>query len=253
MKILLCNDDGITSPFLEATAKALAKLGELKIVVPATEQSWIGRAYSRHSILEHKRVDFCDFETYTINGTPSDCVNIALEYFYGNEKPDLVFSGINIGYNITLPLLLSSGTFAAAVESAGALIASFSASLQLKHEFYQLCRLEHRVNKELEACINTVANAAADFVLDSMQNFKPKAGEVYNINFPSEYKAGDAIFECAVAKVPSRALYAQMEENKYSFKYNAMEEFDSQELTDFQCLSSARACYSKLNVFNFGK
>ncbi|MFI3291194.1 MAG: 5'/3'-nucleotidase SurE [Opitutales bacterium] len=253
MKILLCNDDGITSPFLEATARALAKLGDLKIVVPATEQSWIGRAYSRHNILEHKKVEFLGFDTYTINGTPSDCVNIALEHFYKDEKPDLVFSGINIGYNITMPLLLSSGTFAAAVESAGAFIPSFSVSLQLKHEFYQLCRLEHRVNAELEDCISTVASSAADFVLEAMKNFKPEAGEVYNLNFPSEYKAGDEIFECAVAKVPTRALYNCLEDDKYSFKYVPMEELETQELTDFQCLSTSRAGYSKINVFNFGK
>ena len=49
MRLLLSNDDGLDSPFLPAFARALAKVADLKIVVPSGERSWIGRAYSRHS------------------------------------------------------------------------------------------------------------------------------------------------------------------------------------------------------------
>ncbi len=253
MNILVCNDDGINSPFLEATVRALSKIGNVKIVVPTAEQSWIGRAYSRHSTLEHKKIDFCGYEAYTINGTPSDCVNIALEHFYESRLPDIVFSGINIGYNITMPLLLSSGTFAAAVEGAGRLIPSFAVSLQLKHEFYQLCRIEHKTNDDLDDCINLVAESAANFIENAMKNFRPSRGEVYNVNFPSEYKKGDSILECETAKVPTRSLFDLVDGNKYNFKYTVAQEFKSDVLTDLDCLMSSRAAFSKLNVFSFGK
>lgn len=49
MRLLLSNDDGIGSPFLPAFAAALSEVAEVEIVVPAREQSWIGRAYTRHA------------------------------------------------------------------------------------------------------------------------------------------------------------------------------------------------------------
>ncbi len=252
MNILVCNDDGIDSPFLEPTVKALAKIGNIKIVVPAHEQSWIGRAYSRHRVLEHKKVDFHGYECYTINGTPSDCVNIALEHFYGAKMPDVVFSGINIGYNVSLPLLFSSGTFAAAVEGAGRLIPSFAVSLELKHEYYQLCRIEHTTNDSLDECIGLVSEVAAEFIENAMQNFRPKRGEVYNLNFPSQYRKGDSILMCEPSKVPTRSLYIK-DGDKYKFSYKVAQEFKSDVLTDLDCLMSSRAAYSKINVFSSGR
>lgn len=57
-RLLLSNDDGLDSPFLPSFAKALSRVADVKIVVPAKEQSWIGRAYSRHSTLETVERDF---------------------------------------------------------------------------------------------------------------------------------------------------------------------------------------------------
>ena len=99
-RLLLSNDDGLDSPFLPAFAKALAQVADLKIVVPAREQSWVGRAYSRHSEVRVKREEFFGLDCQTITGTPSDCVNIALGHFYGDKLPDAVVSGMNIGQNI---------------------------------------------------------------------------------------------------------------------------------------------------------
>lgn len=56
-RLLLSNDDGITSPFLPIFSKALSQVADVEIVVPASEQSWIGRAYSRHSELAVKEID----------------------------------------------------------------------------------------------------------------------------------------------------------------------------------------------------
>lgn len=117
MRLLLSNDDGLDSPFLPAFARALAKVADLKIVVPSGERSWIGRAYSRHSELEAQPRDFFGLDCQTVSGTPADCVNIALGHLCA-EPPDAVISGLNIGQNVAMPLLWSSGTFAAAVEGA---------------------------------------------------------------------------------------------------------------------------------------
>lgn len=250
MRILLSNDDGITSPFLRATAQALSNFGEVKIVVPSKEQSWIGRAFSRHTLLSEEKVDYFGFDCHTVSGTPSDCVNIALAHLYKEDAmPDLVFSGINIGHNIAFPLLLSSGTFAAAVEGAGHSIASFSVSLQLKHEFYELCRINHKTSPELEAEIQTVSRHCADFVNSIICKGNIKEGSVYNINYPAGFTGGDINF-CKVAKIKLESFYEKNADGKYEFKYKLGKHEKSEEPSDADLLKDSKACCSIINIYN---
>lgn len=133
MRLLLSNDDGIGSPFLPAFAAALSEVAEVEIV-SAREQSWIGRAYNRHAAVAVGEAEAGGFKCRTVAGTPSDCVNIALSHLL-SEPPDAVVSGLNIGQNVALPLLWSSGTFAAAVEAAGWGIPAFACSMRLLKNF----------------------------------------------------------------------------------------------------------------------
>ena len=76
---------------------------------------------------------------YSLNGTPADCVNFAI----GNlltRAPDIVISGINLGYNITLPMILSSGTVGAALEGSLLGIRSFASSMALPVESFEEIR-----------------------------------------------------------------------------------------------------------------
>ena len=125
MKFLLTNDDGIGSVFLHELAHALLRAGhELTVVAPKTEQSWIGCAKSRHRPVTSQRVDALHHlgcPTWTVDGTPSDCVNIALAHLLPGAqlpRPDAVVSGINVGLNASLAFLLASGTIAGAWEGA---------------------------------------------------------------------------------------------------------------------------------------
>ena len=117
---LVTNDDGIESAFLHQLVDALNEKFQITVAAPAFEQSWIGRAISRRKEIEaiHSPSIFPkDVHAWAIDGTPTDCVNIAL----GNlvEQPvDIVLSGINIGYNVSETLILSSGTIAGAIEGA---------------------------------------------------------------------------------------------------------------------------------------
>ena len=93
------------------------------------ERSWIGHAISRHQKLKHNSHDNFPAEAYSLNGTPADYVNYAIEYL--PNEPDIIISGINLGYNITLPMILSSGTVGAALEGSLLGIRSFAASMAL--------------------------------------------------------------------------------------------------------------------------
>jgi 5'-nucleotidase len=111
--ILVTNDDGYRSEGIRALAAALSPLGEVTIVAPIDEASAIGHALTlrRPLRLEH-------FETglYGVDGTPTDCVNIAITQVF-KRLPDLVVSGINKGWNLGDDVTYS-GTVAGAMEGA---------------------------------------------------------------------------------------------------------------------------------------
>ena len=91
-RILLCNDDGIDSEGLRALYEALAPLGELIVVAPDREQSAAGHSLSLHRPL---RINELEHNWFAVDGTPTDCVNLALNGLMRNEHPDMVVSGIN--------------------------------------------------------------------------------------------------------------------------------------------------------------
>src|SRR5581483_2476762 len=112
-RILVTNDDGYRSQGLRALADALAPLGEVTIVAPMTEASAIGHALTLRRPL---RLEAIAERVYAVDGTPTDCVNIAVTQVL-RALPDLVVSGINKGWNLGDDVTYS-GTIAGALEAA---------------------------------------------------------------------------------------------------------------------------------------
>ena len=115
-KILVTNDDGVRSEGIHALAQALKHLGEVTVVGPQTEASAIGHALTLRRPL---RMELLGDGVYEVDGTPTDCVNIAITQLYKPKgaMPDLVVSGINKGYNLGDDVTYS-GTVAGALEAA---------------------------------------------------------------------------------------------------------------------------------------
>jgi 5'-nucleotidase len=112
-RILVTNDDGYRSDGIRALADALRTCGDVTIVAPVQEASAIGHALTlRHPL----RLERIDDHTCAVDGTPTDCVNIAVTQVF-RALPDLVVSGINKGYNLGDDLTYS-GTVAGALEAA---------------------------------------------------------------------------------------------------------------------------------------
>jgi 5'-nucleotidase len=129
-KILVTNDDGVHSEGIHALAAALTALGEVIIVAPHIEASAIGHALTLRRPL---RMEKLRDGVYEVDGTPTDCVNIALTQLY-TAPPDLVVSGINKGYNLGDDVTYS-GTVAGAMEGALLGIPSIAVSLQRTETF----------------------------------------------------------------------------------------------------------------------
>ncbi|HWP99638.1 MAG TPA: 5'/3'-nucleotidase SurE [Vicinamibacterales bacterium] len=112
-RILVTNDDGLRSAGLHALAEALAPLGEVTVVAPQAEASAIGHALTLRRPL---RIEAVGERVFVVDGTPTDCVNIAVTKIL-RGLPDLVVSGINMGYNLGDDVTYS-GTVAGAMEAA---------------------------------------------------------------------------------------------------------------------------------------
>jgi 5'-nucleotidase len=112
-RILITNDDGVRSDGIRALAHALEPLGQLIVVAPLAEASAIGHALTLRRPL---RLETISDGFYAVDGTPTDCVNIAITSVLGG-MPDLVVSGINKGWNLGDDITYS-GTVAGALEAA---------------------------------------------------------------------------------------------------------------------------------------
>jgi 5'-nucleotidase len=125
-RILVTNDDGCRSEGIAALAEALAPLGEVTIVAPVLEASAIGHALTlRHPL----RLEAIGERVFSVDGTPTDCVNLAIARIYDGKLPDLVVSGINKGWNLGDDVTYS-GTVSGAFE--GALLGVAAMAISLK-------------------------------------------------------------------------------------------------------------------------
>src|SRR5882672_4204306 len=122
--ILVTNDDGVHAAGLLALAAALDGLGEVHVVAPDREQSAVGHALTLHRPL---RVTQVGERRFSVNGTPSDCVNLSVLGFLP-ERPVLVASGVNHGSNLGDDVTYS-GTVAAAMEGTLLGVPSIAVSL----------------------------------------------------------------------------------------------------------------------------
>lgn len=133
--ILITNDDGISSPGIKSLSIVLNSLGDVYIVAPESEQSAVARSLTLHRPLRFQQIEE---KTFSVNGTPTDCVIIAVSKLIP-QKPDVIVSGINHGGNMG-DNISYSGTVAAAMEGTILGIPSIAFSLALNDNGTEIYR-----------------------------------------------------------------------------------------------------------------
>ena len=111
MRILVSNDDGVLAPGIDCLAKELKNIASVDVVAPDRNKSGASNSLT---LVNPLRVKILDSGYVSVEGTPTDCVHLAVTGYLDNE-PDLVVSGINNGANLGDDILYS-GTVAAAME-----------------------------------------------------------------------------------------------------------------------------------------
>lgn len=165
--ILVTNDDGIDSPGIYALAEAMKELGEVVVAAPDRQQSAVGHALTVAQPLRITKFKRNKMVGNAINGTPADCVKIAISAIL-KRKPDLVISGINHGQNTSVNILYS-GTVSAATEGMLLNIPSIAISLA-SYDFHS----------DL-----SVASKYAKTIAKKILNNKPPKGTLINVNVPA--------------------------------------------------------------------
>jgi len=167
MQILLTNDDGIFAPGLAAIYKELVKIGDVMVVAPADSRSGTSHSITVAQPLVCNKVDITGrFTGFSVQGSPADCVKLAVMQLC--DKPiDLLVAGINNGANAGINIYYS-GTVAAAMEGAFLKIPAVSMSLAIE-------------GPTTPADFEKAAGYCAK-ILKKLMPFR--SGEVININIP---------------------------------------------------------------------
>jgi 5'-nucleotidase len=165
-RILVTNDDGIYSEGIRKLAGALRAIGEVIIVAPDREQSAASHALTLYRPLRLLKIEDDEF---IVDGTPTDCVNLAVLSLLKGKRPDIVVSGINFGPNLGDDVTYS-GTISAAFEGALLNIPSIAFSSLVGEHF----------------TFDRAAAFAAEMTRVFLQE-KRDPGIILNVNFPVEF------------------------------------------------------------------
>ena len=166
MHILLTNDDGIFAPGLAVLYKKLSAMGKVTVVAPSQVKSGASHSISLEPLICDKVDITGKFTGYSVEGSPADCVKLAVEVLIDPavEPIDLVVSGINRGANVGINVHYS-GTVAAAMEAA----------------FYRIPSIALSVASEEEVDFE----AACEYGMEVIKKLLPlKPGNVINVNIP---------------------------------------------------------------------
>ena len=167
MNILCTNDDGYGSEGIQALTKVGQKLGRVRVVAPANQQSTMSNALTLHTPIPSTKVQ----EDFIVDGTPADCVIMATNELIA-DRLDLCLSGINHGANMGEDVFYS-GTVAGAMEAALAGIPSLA--------FSYTGKTFSKLNDWHDVLVKLISDMLDDDIFDQ--------GLLYNVNLPDESPA----------------------------------------------------------------
>lgn len=250
-KVLVTNDDGIDSFFLHTLVQALQREFEVFVAAPLAEQSWIGRAISRDKTVHMANYEKLDCCAWALDGTPSDCVNIALSYLL-KEKPDFVVSGINITHNTGVPLILSSGTVGGAIEGIHWDIPSVATSLYIESEQRPKIKAEHGyVEGKIKESLENAAEHTVKFIHYFLQH-PPRSLVVYNINYPKHTSMDTAICKAPPARFCMGPLFTQETDASFKFSGKLMRDIKIEEGSDLDLVLKGFITVTEYDLSEYG-
>ena len=243
--ILVTNDDGIDSPMLVPLVRALHRLASVRVVVPSTERSWVGKAITRFDVVQAQPTERDGLTMHAVRGTPADCVSLGVHTLFP-EPPDLVVSGINLGLNFGLAFLLSSGTVGGALEAWIAGIPSIAFSRAIPNDAYGLSGAQ-RIAALGDRPV-TAAEVAADIVEPLLDYGFPEHVDSFSVNMPAEVTRDTPRVIARVTRSRYGPLFVPGPEGGYLHRFQSLTPLESPDDGDMQVLARGHTAITPLRL-----
>jgi 5'-nucleotidase len=249
-RILLTNDDSHDSPLFLLAIRALAQLGELEIVVPATEQSWKGKSMTRYGALYAERIDLHGTPAWSVSGTPADCVNLAI-YNLLPARPQLIVSGINIGKNVGLGFTLASGTIGACLEANIAGLPALALSQEISAEEFRYWDAERSFKAETIARITALVETMLPSIWRELIVAADFEATTWNVNFPYQQAAQTTIVHARLGLSYYQGCFKQRGDQYYHAL--ASVQLDTDPHTDDAVLQAGHVSATRIDIRTLGQ
>jgi 5'-nucleotidase len=243
--ILITNDDGIDSPTLVPLARTLQRLGTVRVVVPASERSWIGKAISRFDVVRADATERDGIPMHAVSGTPADCVSLGVHTLCA-DHPDLVVSGINLGLNFGLAFILSSGTVGGALEGWIAGIPSIAVSMAIPNDAYGLTGAQRIA--ALGERPGAAAAVTADIVETILREGFPENVDGFSINMPADVTSETPRVIAPVTRSRYGPLFVPGPEGGYLHRFQSLTALETPEDGDIQVVMRGAIAITPLRL-----
>ena len=231
-----------STKFTNNFLKELSKYFSVTSIAPSSEQSWIAKSISRAGNLWLTQLKLNEFEIYSLNGTPSDCVQIGLHNVL-HEKPKLVVSGINTGLNTGHARILSSGTIGASMEASIDQVQSISASMHIPENI--------KISDINEIVFQNAAKIVVQIIILLTDECFGKNIDLISINIPFNAKPDTEI----VVTKPHKNSYEKLfhkSNGKYNHKTPSIDFSSLEHGTDIWAIANNKISVTpiSLNLFS---
>jgi len=217
--LLLVNDDGWDSPMLRPLAAALGRLGRVRLAIPTREQGWQGKSVTRACAVRVEVVDGLGCAAYSVDGTPADCVNLAVHELFP-DPPHWVISGINMGWNVGYTLAINSGTIGGALEAALEGLPAVAFSQLVAPEVYRAWHTRGELGgAEVEAMVDAAVTRAAAMVARLLTTGLPAGAMLLSVNFPRGLGPETPVRWAPLLENRTGRLFARGEDGAYHHHY----------------------------------
>ncbi|MFA5105911.1 MAG: 5'/3'-nucleotidase SurE [Candidatus Micrarchaeia archaeon] len=203
---LVTNDDGLSKGLLILIEAAQAAGCDVAAVVPESQQSAVGKKITYHKPLKLQEISFHGHKIQLISGTPADAIALAInKKGFLKKKPDIVVTGINSGFNVSVHSILSSGTIGAAIEGAtyGIPSIAFSAMSYAKKWYLDEAWPQPAAMKKWTKF----------FISRTLAGGLPEGCDVLNVNYPLQ----PAKAECSVCSPQLQHFDIEIEADKHKY------------------------------------
>jgi 5'-nucleotidase len=243
--ILITNDDGIDSPTLLPLVRRLRGLGSVRVVVPESERSWVGKAITRFDVVQASETVRDGIAMYAVKGTPADCVNLGVHTLF-DGPPDLVVSGINLGLNFGLAFVLSSGTVGGALESWIAGVPSIAFSMAIPNDAYGLSGAGRIA--ALGERPQAAAAAAAGITETIMAHGFPPDVDSFSVNMPADVTVETPRVITRVTRSRYGPLFVPGPEGGYLHRFQSMTALETPEDGDMRTVQDGAVAITPLRL-----